>query len=328
MIIQLYISCMMSLAAAGTQDNGRVCVVDAKNQNNQAGTIHVLGNAALDIAVTGNPGSEYQWHLAYNHIVFRNGKLGMDKKGKSTLQVDIPDVRVRVECVLVLNDGDTAISRDFVIYPARGLEDVTNNIRKLRFGTTDKRILQALKDENVHCDDLDTRLQLDTFSGGGLFLGGYQNSDELTDVCQRLDSRVRGGMTVIVVNPPVNWKVWGVELKNIKPVKLPVRFADDFGHTTKSSDLGTGPRDTELCISANWKRLVWAEAGDKKQNKHHCLAATKQIGKGQVMAINMPCLNDPVANASGRALLDAIIFSILNKPSGKTGEQEEKNNEK
>ena len=152
-----------------------------------------------------------------------------------------------------------------------------------------------------------------------MILAGFNRAERLASACGKLSSRVKNGMSALVINPPSGWSAWGIEASELaRPHHSGVKLASGFGREVHPEDLGTGPWRSFL-RGGSTAKLVWFEGLAEKRGGN--LAAPQRVscamvsaarsGRGLVVAAVLPQLVAPDSDAIGRCILNEIILWIL-----------------
>ena len=287
----------------------------------------VLAGATLTVSTQGQPQAVWTWQLGYAKDVLAEGRIQLDADGHAVLKLILPQVRHRVQLSLVLRNGEAAVTRPIVVFPAAMLADALQTVNQYRLGVIDPslKVQSALTAEGVRHENLDTQTAADLFTGDVVILVGVGDPQALTEICRRLDQRVRNGMIILLLNPPAGWRGWDMEcVQPPKPVESAVRLTTTMPHVLPI-DLGQGPWKAVLKGRAGDVILAQAGAGQPSSASRPApatasaatqpavgvLALARRADRGRVVAAALPQLGEPDTGTVGRAILDDLILWIL-----------------
>lgn len=274
----------------------------------------VLSGSQLHVAVVGTPDADIAWRLAHADTVVAGGSAKLNENGQLLLEIVNPSVKHRAACTLEVRHGEQARRNSIVVLPAAMLAHVKRRVADLDIGVWDAsgRVRKALKEETVDISVLESSLQQDSFEGGAVVLAGFENVRDLSLACNSLDTRVREGLSVILVNPPVGWSGWGVKvLRPDARWEAPVHAAEGFLQHLHRLDLGTGPW-LSLLSAEDAKLLLWTHPpAEQDSPPARPLVIARRVERGTVIVTDIPPLADPAENAIGRALLTDCLHWIL-----------------
>ena len=205
----------------------------------------VLAGRTLAIRLKGKPGELLHWQFGYKREVLAEGRVKLDAAGGVELKITSPKVRHRAVCKFVLpSAGKAGASRQVVVYPTGALRMVSERTKAIGIGVVDEtgRVQRALKEEGARFRDLRTQLQRDSFDGGMIVIGGFRSADALVRLCTGLRGRVKGGLAVVLLNPPDGWGSLGMKLVQLgRPRRGQVVLAGGLASIIAPADLGDGP---------------------------------------------------------------------------------------
>ncbi|MHC4561539.1 MAG: hypothetical protein ACYS8X_02075 [Planctomycetota bacterium] len=277
------------------------------------------------------PRAVVRWEFGYDDVSIAKGSARCDADGISLIKIILPEVRVRLVCRLLLT-GPYDVQQNVIVYPTAPLAIAADRLGRLRFGVVDGRglVQRSLREESVGFDDLATSPLLRAFDGEALIVAGVTKAEELGGVCKGLDSRVRNGMTLIVINPPVQWSGWGVTAaERGGPAYGGVAMSKGVRQNVHLADLGVGPWPITLNAPTEAKMLAWVHRPGQGQNgtsrQADALIVAMPVGKGAVVVASMPQLASPARSATGRAAMDDIILWMLRRHmAGENNEERDK----
>jgi len=286
-------------------------------EDREIGRVLALSDSIVQVTVTGEPNEACLWQLGYGGTVLAQSGMTLDSGGTGQLNLVVPDVKTRAECMLLLESAGRQVKCQMVILPARRLDQSVERINKLRIGVADSSgtIQQAFKAEGADVENIDSQAALESFDGGAMFLAGFRDAQALDEACKSLTSDIEGGMYTVVVNPPVGWYHWGVAPQTVEDkLDLAAEFAKNFGMLVQPEDLGDGPVQTALKADAQWRPLVWLKDISEDETKarvHYPLIVERQMGKGRVIAVMMEQMENPLEDPAGRGILGELTLWIL-----------------
>jgi len=281
-----------------------------------------LCGAPASVLVTARANSRAGWVLAYGKNVLARGPMKLDADGRGKVSFALPDVRHRAECRLIVMDGKAAADRKIILLP-KMLSPSRDELHKLGIGVIDPtgHVQAALAAEGIKAENLQTDLSQAAFAGGLVIISGFKANDELAVVCRRLTERVKKGLNVLILNPPVGFSAWGFKhAKLSKSVKGGIRLAKGFGVVIRPRDMGSGPWQSFIRFK-NGRPLVWfqtpapaTQSRPSKDRPPRCTVVAGTNGlKGRVVIAVMPQLRSPDKDAVGRCLLNETTLWILSK---------------
>jgi len=286
-----------------------------------------LGGSTVRICLGGEPLTPVLWDFGYAGTSLGHGAVNLDEAGSANVAIVLPEVRHRAACEFLVATDKARAVRVLVLYPASRLKEAAERVRWHRIGVHDPsgEVQRALRDEGVVYEDLSPRIARDFFSGGLVILAGFRDPDTLAEACRRLDSRVRGGMSVLLLNPPPGWSGWGVRRVEVKPaVRAAVRLHAALGPFISDADVGAGPWAAVLEASPGAAPLAWCEgtstAGGTRPAAQdagaaaRALALAQPVGRGRLMVSLLPQTESPCADAIGRGLLEAMVLWAVEPP--------------
>ncbi len=288
----------------------------------------VLSGTELAVLVDGAPSGLATWQVACAGVVLKQGKIPLDADGRGKVRIVAPDVRHRAECELRLTCGDQARTRRIVVFPTGRLADSAGLLARLGLGIVDETgsVQAAVKADGGVAQNLPTQLAEEAFTGKVVVLAGFKRPELLAITCRRFESRLKAGLSLVIVNPPVGWRRWGVEYVSLAtPAKAPGRLAEEFGGLTQAADLGSGPWQGFLKGPTGATEIAWfpqvIEAPKKDKPKkdkpnsskplRRSLALVVKVGKGRAIVMALPQMKRLPSDAVGRSMLNDTILWIL-----------------
>jgi len=279
-----------------------------------------LGGTELMAAMAARPGGKAAWELRSGQAVLGRGLVVLDGQGRGQASIALPDVLHRAEAMLSVTGPAGSRLRRIDILPAAMLRNVRATLAGREVGVQDPRgiVQAALNAQGVAYTDLEPQLARDYFSGGIVALAGFDDPAMLADACGRFASRVRQGMSLVVMNPPARWVALGMRRVELTaPRAADLHLARSIGLTVRQTDFARTELGCALQADARVRALVWFETpGDALGGcpaQKHTLVLARPLGKGVVLAATMPqltdCYNDPI----GRCMLSEIIMWTLKR---------------
>jgi hypothetical protein len=299
----------------------------------RGGLVAALGGSTLSVSLLGPARAAALWALAHRETVLQKGRVDLDETGTARLLIAVPRVRHRTVCRLAARAGEAVGERDVVVYPVSALAASAERLRHLRVGVHDPggRVQKALAAEGVACEDLEARIARDFFNGGLVILAGHDRAETLQEECRRLETRLRDGMTLILLNPPAGWAAWGVTCADLdSPLRSPVQVAEPLASAVPGEDLGAGPWKAALEVAGEAAPLVWVEAPKPSSDRagrdapsRRLLAVARPVGRGSVIVSALPQTLRSDTDALGRAIFDGLVLWSLDRsnPRDKQGKE-------
>ncbi len=279
-----------------------------------------LGGTELLAAIAGKGSGKAAWELRSGQAVLVRGLVMLDGQGHGQASIELPDVRHRAKAMLSVRDVARTRLRRIDILPAAMLRNVSVTLADHEVGVLDERgiVQAALKAQGVACTDLDPQLARDYFGGGIVVLAGFDNPAMLADACDRFESRVQQGTSLIVINPPIGWEALGMRRVELAvPTVADVSLARSIGLTVKQTDFPWPMSANALKADPDAEALIWFETPGEAEGgglaARYPLVLARPLGKGVVLAATMPqltdCYNDPI----GRCVFSEIMMWILKR---------------
>ncbi len=291
----------------------------------------LLGGSTVAVAVTGRPGETVDWALAHRGTVLVRGRLVLDAAGRGGYTMEVPRVRHRSVCLLAAWAGAGVGEHHLTIHPASSLEIATGRLAELRLGVVDPRgrVQGTLAAQGVRVEDLAPQTARDFFRGGLVVLAGYDDAASLAFECRHLESRVRGGLGVLVLNPPAGWSGWGMRAVRLRgPPRAPASPAGPLEGAVTAADVGTGPWPGVLAIDdgIDVRRFLAADAAAPAveadgRPADAILVAARPLGKGWVVVSVLPQTTRPDRDPVGRAVMDRLILWLAGRSAGGAGNE-------
>jgi hypothetical protein len=237
----------------------------------------------------------------------------------------LPDVRHRTPCELLVAVEGAAERRTLVLYPASLLKGAAGRLRERRIGVLDSRgtVQRALRAEGVAYEDLGPQVARDWFDGDLVILAGGPDRDALAEACRAFDTRVRGGMGMVILNPPAGWSAWGLRrVERAPPAAGPLRVWPEARAGLVAEDLGVGPWAAVLDGPADVVPLVWCELAVTARvgaglpgGAPAALVAARPVGAGWVLVSALPQTEFPDVDAVGRGVLAEMMLWLVQPPA-------------
>ncbi len=235
------------------------------NLSSPAGTadrpaVPALAGGTITVTLVGEPKTRCLWQFGYRSTAIKRGRLQLDNKGAGRFKLVLPDVRGRAECTLMIITDERKVSRRLTVFPSARLAGNAKLIKACRFAVIDDSggIQKALKAERVVFENLTTQLLQDSFDGGVVILAGFKKKVLLKIAFRRLESRIKKGLFVVIVNPPGKWRAWDISRRRLsRPLKSTVSFSGDLGRAIRPGDLGAGPWRSVLYAENQWEIPAW-----------------------------------------------------------------------
>lgn len=308
----------------------------------------VSGGSVVTVCSRGPVSVSAAWELAYGDRVLRRGPMPFDEAGEGEFRLRAPRVRHRAACTLRIVAAKDVARRTLVIYPAAGLKEAAEALRRGRVGVLDPTggVLRALAAEGVAAEDLAPQIARDFFDGRLVILAGHGpgaageaghgDLAALTEACRRLDSRVAAGTNVVVLNPPAGWAAWGLRRVELDPAAAgSLTIRDGFSPVVAAEDLGAGPWPAAIEAAPDAEAAVWCEVPAKvgvstapsPASTRRTLVVSRRVGQGRVIASMLPQTESPDKDVVGRALMDAMILSLVEPPARAGGQPKENDHE-
>ena len=276
----------------------------------------------LVVHFAGKPRATALWDFGFAGTSLAHGAFPVDEAGLGCLRLVVPDVRRRIVCELLLASDGAVARRVVVIYPESLLADAAGRIREQRIGVLDPTgsVQRALGAERIVFEDLAPQIARDYFDGNMIILAGHKDVDALADVCRRLNSRVRAGTNVLLLNPPTRWSAWGLgRVELAPPESSPVQVAPELGSLVPAEDLGDGAWTAVLEAKRAVEVLAWyempaqpggvrAEGGEAARRM---LLAARAVGRGRIVVSLLPQTEFPDTSVVGRGLLGEMVLWLM-----------------
>jgi len=303
-------------------------LMDLAPNSGGAPPMRFLAGTRLAVAVAagpGEPGRSGQWQFAFGQQVLAGGAFQLDESRQGRFSLTLPDVRHRTACSLMVNVSRTAAKREVVVYPSSALAVAADRLRSLRVAVMDTtgRVQAALAAEKVAFEKMETDIEWAVFDGDLVILAGFADARVLRAACLGLDERLKRGMAVLILNPPVGWEAWETSREDLAaPILGEPRAAKDFRQIFQASDLGRGPWQSFIEVSGDVVHLVWVEpdAGGGNGTASRPTAArplmgARLVGRGRLVVAILTEAADPATNAVGRTVLDELLLWLVRAKS-------------
>jgi hypothetical protein len=282
----------------------------------------VSAGTPLIVHFAGKPRATALWDFGFAGTSLAHGAFPVDEAGRGCLRLVVPDVRQRIVCDLLLASDGALARRVVVVYPESLLAGAAGRIREQRIGVLDPTggVQRALGAERIVFEDLAPQIARDYFDGNIAVLAGHQDAEALAAVCRRLNSRVRAGTNVLVLNPPARWSAWELGRRELaSPESSAVQVAPELGPLVPAEDLGGGPWTAVLKAKRAVDVLAWYETpappgrawAEGNEAARRMLLAARAVGRGRVVASLLPHTEFPDVNVVGRGLLGEMILWLI-----------------
>jgi len=294
--------------------------------NRPSPAVIVSAGTPLVVHFAGTPRATARWDFGFAGTSLAHGAFPVDEAGLGCLRLVVPDVRRRIVCELLLASDGASARRVIVVYPESLVADAAGRIREQRIGVLDPTggVQRALRAERIAFEDLAPQIARDHFNGSIAVLAGHKDVDALADICRRLNSRVRAGTNVLVLNPPARWSAWDLgRIELDPPESAAARVAPELGSFVPAEDLGNGPWTAVLEAKLAVEVLAWYETptqpgrgraeGDKAARR--MLIAARAVGRGRIVASLLPQTEFPDVDVVGRGLLGEMILWLIGPPA-------------
>jgi hypothetical protein len=298
-----------------------VRVAAADRDAPSASPAHVFGGNDAEVTVDAR-GEPVPWWLVHERLVLARGTVRPGPDGTARVRLGLPAVRHRTVCHFVYRAGARWTVTPLHVWPPSLLEPARRRVAALRPAVFDPsgRVQGALAAEGLVAAPFETAIQRMVFGGDLVVLALGDGATMPRGDWDRLDARVRDGLTVVVLNPPPGWRRWGLRAVALDPpVGEPVRLARDFGQVLRPDDLGSGPWEFGLHADVPVIRLAWtavpaaeaAATGPARAGR--LLVAARVLGDGAVVAAVVPHLGRPRDNPVGRAVLAELLLWVARR---------------
>lgn len=283
--------------------------------------VHVFGgrDVELRLEVGGEP---VPWWLVHERLVLARGTARAGPDGTARVRLGLPAVRHRTSCRLVCRAGGRWGGMRLHVWPPSLLAPAKGRVVALSPAVFDPsgRGQAALEAEGLAVERYETAIQRMVFDGAVVILALGDGATLPLGDWDRLDAQVRGGLAVVVLNPPAGWRRWGLGAVALDPpVGASVRLARDFRQVLRADDLGAGPWEFGLHADVPVIRLAWmavpaaeaAATGPARAGR--LIVAARVLGDGAVVAAAVPHLGRPREDPVGRAVLAELLLWVAGR---------------
>jgi len=284
------------------------------------GPVILLAGSILEVRIAAPPNAPVTWGLAYDQTVLASGRVVLDRTGEGTVRLTAPDVRHRAVCELAAKGAGRAVRRSVVVYPTSLLSHATRRVAGLEIAVIDPtaRTQRALTSQGIDFESLDGQIARDFARNRTVILAGFRKAERLVRAHRGFSRRVKGGMSLVILNPPAGWTGWGMKaVRRAKPGTGAVRLAREIGRFVPAADLGTGPWELALEAGAGSKGLAWwgtrkaARTPGQAPARGGMLVAARDAGKGRVVVSVLPETRHVDTDAVGRGMLSEMILWLV-----------------
>ncbi|HAU36489.1 MAG TPA: hypothetical protein DCX07_02075 [Phycisphaerales bacterium] len=291
-----------------------------------ASSMACLSGTRVLLCIIGDGAAAYTWQLGYEKKVLAQGQVTTKADGLGAVQIELPSIRHRILCELLVIRKEQQVLHRVPIYPRNVLSLCKQRLEKAAVGVADPsgRLQRALKDEGIAVKDLNpsTDSALDGFSGEIVVVSGFSDAVALNRALDRMEPLVQQGLSLLVLAPPSGWKRWGVtRIDTTDAMFSNVSVQSGFQRTISSEDLGFGPWTAWLTVPDDFTCSVTISSEvrgrDVSHRSIHALVGCGTVGQGRVVVVMLPEAAAADRSAAGRCVVDESILWLLWKQQEK-----------
>ena len=332
MMLLLGTLCTCAVAQTSGPATGPMPALELRLPTEERSPALALGGQEIAIILQAGGRGRVDWQLMHQAKVLQSGRIVPDARAQAKLVFIAPDVRNRTRIQIRLVDLGKEFAQEIDLLPAGVLGRQREFLKRLPLGVLDSsgQVARLLEAQNVAFEDLQPQLKRDYFDGGLLILSGFQRAAVLDDVLGRFDARIRAGMGVLIVNPPMGLKS---NVPHPMPLDVPpagvAYLAADLESSVVPGDLHLGSH--RRCL-ATWpfdRPLVWVE-GRRRLDlpiplpahlgwmvvpvtapTQTSLVAARRVGKGIVVVADLPLLENCGKDPLAQTLLSEFMLWVV-----------------